>query len=572
VIITDSRAAGLICLARSTLADLADQEADGQRPCGTGDVLVNVTVYVRQLLRASMSGRGASLDDAVCRAAVRAAGDVRYGPPLSPEDVADARVELWVQTASEVIGSADVAREVDLGFHGVEISGDGGSAYYKPSVALIRGLARHELLFDKLTKKARLAPGAWWDPCTILRRTTWEHYCEVPDDPGRVLHLRRLRPAVLHELTSAALRARAVLAADRLMRVQSGEGYFLYKFHPFTNRETPGPGNLVRQAGCAYALARAADSAEDQRRAVLASSAGRVIDALLSRVVAEEGSLFIADLPKAGAPARGKLGTMALTLAALQSRSLARRYQAERQLLAEAVLSWQRPDGSFRCRTDSTSLADDATGQDYFPGEVLMALAAETRAGSQDARRAMAAALPWYRARFRVQPTTAFVPWQIEAWRLYAEWAMSVAAPMVPDAGEASEFVFEMADWMLQLQIGSAASHPDLTGGYALPGWKPGASTATYTQAVIGAFSLARRRADGDRAIRYRKASLLGLDFVRRLQIVPDAAVLFSDPARTVGGTTASFADMTIRCDHDQHALTAYLAALQTTSLLEVRP
>jgi len=569
VTISDRRAAGLVRLARSTLADVARGEAGEQRSRAPGDALVNITVYGRGRLLASMSGRGATLNDAVLEAAARAAADARCGRRLAAADLPDARVELWVQTASEVIDSAVLARDVDLGFHGVQVSGGGRSAYYKPSVALTSGLTRHDRLLDKLTKKARLPPGAWRDPRVTLRRTTWEHYCEVPANPGRVLHLRRLRPAALDELTPAALRERAHLAADRLMRVQSSEGYYLYKFHPFTDGETLGPGNLVRQAGCAYALAKAADAAADQqRRSALGSSASTAIDALLSRTAVEAGTLFIADPPRAGAPIRGKLGTLALTLAALQSPSLAIRYEPDRHRLAKAVLSWQRHDGSFRCRTNSASVADDGAAQDYFPGEALMALAIEVRAGGQDAQRVMAAALPWYRARFRAQPTTAFVPWQLEAWRLYAEWAVSLQAPMVPDVEAASDFVFEMADWILRLQIRSPTVHRDLIGGYAQWGRGPGASTATYTQAIIGAFSLARKLADADRADRYRTASLRGLDFVRRLQIVPDTAILFRDPIRTVGGTTASLSDMTIRCDYDQHVLTAYLAALDTTGLL----
>ena len=105
-----------------------------------------------------------------------------------------------IQTPREVIDSADdIAVHVDLGLHGIAIC-DGHSAYYKPSVALTSGVARHDLLLDKLTKKAWLLPGAWRDPCTTLQRTSWEHYCEVPADPGQVLHLRRLRPASLEAL------------------------------------------------------------------------------------------------------------------------------------------------------------------------------------------------------------------------------------------------------------------------------------------------------------------------------------------------------------------------------------
>jgi hypothetical protein len=61
----------------------------------------------------------------------------------------------------------------------------------------------------------------------------------------------------------------------------------------------------------------------------------------------------------------------------------------------------------------------------------------------------------------------------------------------------------------------------------------------------------------------------LAWSFVRRLQITPATGHLFPDPDRAVGGTTASLSDMTIRCDYDQHALTAYLAALETSDLLD---
>jgi AMMECR1 domain-containing protein len=569
--ISDRRAAGLVRLARSTLADVAGQEAGQPDRSGPGQVLVNVTVYVRQRLQACMSGSGEALEDAVRDAAACAAADVRSGRPLAADDLPDARVELWIQTASEVIDRADdIAMHIDLGLDGIAIRVDGRSAHYAPSVALTSGIARHDLLFDKLTKEAGLSPGAWRDPRITLHRTSWKHYCELPADPGQVLHLRRLRPASLEALTTAELRARARLAADRLVAVQSAEGYYLYTFHPFNGREKPGPGNFVRQAGCAYAMARAADSAESpERRRLLASSACRVIDVLLSRVVTEAGTVFIADLPKAGQPVWGKLGTIALTLAAIQSPSLTSRYQTERPRLVEAILAFQRPDGSFRCRTDSTSVSDDGTSQDYFPGEALLSLAVEVRAGSVQAERAMAAALPWYRARFRAQPTTAFILWQLDAWRTHATWLIDLERPAAPDTRACCEFIYEMADWLLQFQVGRSASHPDLIGGFARPGRSPGNSSAAYTEAIIRAFGIAERLEDRSRADRYRQASLGGLDFVRRLQVMPDTGVLFGDPARAVGGTTASLSDMTIRCDYDQHALTAYLAALETSSLLK---
>lgn len=351
------------------------------------------------------------------------------------------------------------------------------------------------------------------------------------------------------------------------MASQQGDGYFLYDFHPLTGAETPGPGNLVRQAGCAYALGRAADQAVGQkRREDLAASARRTIDTLLSRFIIRSGTSFIAELPEAGTPVYGKLGSIALALSATQSASLANLYQAERRRLVSAILHMQRAGGSFRCRTDSLTVADDGRSQNYFPGEALMALSVELRESCSRAQNAMAVAFPWYRARFRAQPTTAFVPWQLDAWRRYAEWAMGVE--VIPNPAACADFIFEMADWLLQFQIG-AAENPRLIGGYKNGSRAPGVSTATYTESMIRAFSMARLLADTSRANRYRMSALAGLEFMFRLQLMPGSRYVSRDPVRIAGGMPANLNDLTIRCDYDQHSLTCYLAAIETSDLFE---
>jgi hypothetical protein len=380
----------------------------------------------------------------------------------------------------------------------------------------------------------------------------------------------RLRPAVLEELTQAALQRRASWSAGRLLAVQSADGYFQYRSHPLEDRQQPGPGNLVRQAGCAFALTRLADRTEDPgTRRRLASAAGSTLDALLGRATGNGQAWHIRDLPKPGKPDHGKLGTLALTLAAMQSPSLAGRHENHRERLLNAILACQRPDGSFRCRTDSTSAADDGKSQDYYPGEALLALATEARAGSAEAEKAMSAALPWYRAWFRTRPATAFIPWQLSAWALHADWASGLNRPVTPGARECSAFIFEMADWLRQIQLTRPqAPHPELAGGFASPGRLPTCSSASYTEAMIRAFGAAEQSGNPKRAKRYRETSLLGLEFVRRLQITPETASPFGDPSRTVGATTASLFDLTMRCDYDQHTLTAFLAALETKNML----
>jgi hypothetical protein len=201
------------------------------------------------------------------------------------------------------------------------------------------------------------------------------------------------------------------------------------------------------------------------------------------------------------------------------------------------------------------------------PGEALVALAVEVRDGTDGAMRAVRAAFPWYRAHFATRATTAFVLWQVDAWRQLAELALLTEAQRSPQAEAWAEFVFEMADWLSPLQLGPSARHEDFVGGFAAHGRLPCYNTSTYTEAIVRAFALAELCGDLARAERYRRASLSGLDFVRRLQIDPRTAVLFRDPGSTVGGTTASLADFTIRCDHDQHTLTAFLAALESPGL-----
>jgi hypothetical protein len=147
---------------------------------------------------------------------------------------------------------------------------------------------------------------------------------------------------------------------------------------------------------------------------------------------------------------------------------------------------------------------------------------------------------------------------------------MRQQGPDGQDVRACSRFVFEMVDWLIrgQIQSGDASSH-HLVGGYSHNGRVPSASTATYTEAVIRGFGLAMQLGELERSRRYRDASLLGLGFVARLQIAPATVFLFPHPAETVGGTSTSFADMTIRCDNDQHAVTAYLAALENAELFD---
>ena len=552
-----------------------------RRPSGTGPTChVNVTLYVRGLLRASMSSRADSHLEATATAAHRAADDERFGGRLRACELPATRIEVWVQTGSEPLNSIYVEEDLDLGRHGVALSGRGRSAYFKPSVALTTGTTSPAALFEQLTRKAGLPAGAWRDPNVALTRTTWLHFTEHPQQPGRPLRLYRMRTAPEEARWAAGeSAARATLALARLARIQQPDGFLLYRHHPFRNHDQPGPGHIVRQAGCALALAAGvqdppAESGPDSASpgALLLTTLTRLVDALLSRVVTAGGRRFVPDLAP---PHRGSLGTLALLLTALQQPALGARYAADRDWLTAALVAARQPDGSLRARADPGPDDEDLL-QDFYPGEALLALASGLRpeSGVDPVDPAFfGPSLAFYRRRFRTHRDVRFAPWQVLAWCRYADWAGGTPGSRGPGSGgptaeEAAAFAFELTDAVLAAQHQQPQRHPDFAGGIAVPGHLPSAGTTMYVEALVRALELAHRLDDARRVAAYRTAALGSLAFARRLQIDARTAGLFRVPELAVGGTSTSLSDLTLRCDWDQHAATAYLAAAGAEHLL----
>jgi AMMECR1 domain-containing protein len=563
-ILTENEADACLKLAR---AALCGGDAVAGAPATLPDVafeMVNLTVYSAGRLRASVSGHGLALADAIQDASRKALKDERFGAAITPEDVHDGRLELWVQHGSTLVMTP---HEIDLGLDGVMFSAGAMGAYYKPSVALTSAITRPEDLLDKLAKKAGLDAKSWKADDARVWRTTWQHYVERGDAGEKPLRLRRMRPIDAPPVTPTAVRNSATLAAKRLIHVQQPSGLFQYEVHPFRRAHKDGPTSYVRQAGCAFAMARAAERFTDPTIAeACLHSARRAIDVLLESSVVLANGRYLVE-PGTG---QGKLGVTALTLAALQCAGLCGAYPHQRRQLGAAIMFLQREDGSFRCTNGDGPAEADGHAQDFFPGESLMALCRELNDGSPQVESVIRKAFPWYQDYFRRHPTTAFVPWQADAWRLFAEFSDDETEQGAAGRSKYESFVFEIVDWILQFQRDDDACSDEMTGGFSISGSAPGSATACYAEAVVRAYGLASRLGATEHMERYRRAAKLAIGFIFRLQISPETAFLFDDPDGTVGGTTKSLRDMTIRCDFDQHAITACLAALETPGLLDV--
>jgi hypothetical protein len=125
--------------------------------------------------------------------------------------------------------------------------------------------------------------------------------------------------------------------------------------------------------------------------------------------------------------------------------------------------------------------------------------------------------------------------------------------------------VFEQVDWLLGFQITECGRG---IGGFARNGKQPGYSSLVYTEAVLRAAQLALRRGEYDRFVRYRSASIAGLQFCSELRLVREQEVFFPFSKRCIGGITTSLTNFVVRSDMVQHAITMIGAALEVPEVL----
>jgi AMMECR1 domain-containing protein len=540
---------------------LATDDCCGPLPSIAFDRL-NVTIHAGGKLRASMSAYGCDLPGALKIAADRALDDKRYGGVLRAGELERLVVEVWIQVFCDDLPSNDLAtlqERMELGLHGLEIRCGDREAYFKPSVPLTSNLVSHEQVIQHLCRKAGLSPDSWHTVPMRITVTHWMHaILHTPSAAqGCVSRRLRLAPTLRRDTVIARMRD----AAFHLTQVQAADGSYCYRYHPFTDEADNAGFNMVRMAGCAYAMSAAAATGFCEADWCM-SSASRAIGFVLRHLRSSDHSTYISEF---NAPGEGKLGSAALLVRALQAGSFRHDRLKERESLITGILNMQTQDGRFAGFVHNP--IDLQTGQDYFPGEALSALSSEQEAAFQNrCRDAVRKAFAPYVQHFRRRPASAFVLWQVETWAKSWEWLVDEDERAASDY---ADFVFELADWILRLQYTeSTAPDQDYIGGYDPPR-VPTISTAVYTEAIIIAYTLAVRLRSGVRIERYLAAARAGLAFILKLQIPAEFRGLFQRPELAVGGLTAGLNSFLIRCDYDQHFITAALAALNAPALLD---
>ena len=310
----------------------------------------------------------------------------------------------------------------------------------------------------------------------------------------------------------------------------------------------------MRACGCLYALSQAIDTAPFPLDDDVIVTTKRLARFLIkySRFM-PSGVRVLDDEPSSTHP---KVGATALLLLALSYPTLKATFPGFESEFRASIHLCQKRDGRFV--THFGTEEERREQLEFYPGQVLLGLALEVEAGSQDAIRRCAAAFPHYREHFNNAPTTAFVGWQLDAW---ARLAVRVGRE------DYADFAFQQADWLAARQI-THDTVPDHIGGFAKADGRPNYSTIVYIEALIRALRLAVTRGDSDRQERYRIAVRRGLTFVRRLQLRHIPSAFFANTRKSVGGVSLSLDNLNVRCDVVQHFLTLGLATYANYELI----
>jgi orotate phosphoribosyltransferase/AMMECR1 domain-containing protein len=537
----DARVCGAVARrARDIVLGLLLGREEKSEPLHAGHVpapldSIYLTVYVGGRLRGCMGAVVRDLDSDLRLLARAALDDERFADANLAGEVAasDVAVSVSFLFAPLVLGHfspEEVTARVRQGEQALMAYRGKSVGLLLPFVAAMQNLDGAAYARAVLAKAGLSEPPYNWcrfDCATWLADCAGEHRLVGGFPAGE--------PA--DETLSEMLSRLAALHAEYILRQRSETGAFHLYYEPFQNRLS-GTLDTPRLAHAAWVLARAS---REMRREELRVLSGEIIDRLIGAALEGEGGLWI-EPGDGGAPSVTELSFLLLALLELPEAD------ARRRLIPSlAATLWSCIDRHGRVMTHRPPAESPDAYQDYFPGQVLLALAAASADSPAD-ESALRRAFRFYRHRFRYRRGFGQVSWLMQA---FARWAK------LTDDAEPAEFVFEIGDWLLGYQ-------QEKTGGFINEHQpdSPGYTTALYLEGVAAALDLARARGDETRARKYLDSAARGFRFLDRLVMQSRDAPVLPNPAFAAGGLRLSTHRSEVRVDFVQHALSAALDLL----------
>jgi hypothetical protein len=366
------------------------------------------------------------------------------------------------------------------------------------------------------------------------------------------------------ELTRSALGG-VLIGAERMVKDNQVNGRFLYGYIPAL-RLPMAEDNDLAQARAAVAMAQAAHFSGDEKQTAIASQA------ILALVAATRTA---PNDPNCRVPVQASFTCNRVGFAALLAMAIyelpnpADKLTDDAERLCAFLRGQIRPDGSVHYTDGATDVPTqiDPAGVYEYPGLALHTLAVSNRirpaAWKKDA---LTRGIAYYAALFHSKPNP------------------RLAATVVPAASElylqtktneAASAVFEMADWLCDLQIPLsdprtlqwAGGFRVLNNGRTTGDLLDTAETGMCLQSLAGAYQLTHMTGDLTREAKYRSALNGTVQYLCGLQFVEANTRHFENAFRTsylIGGFHLSPTDGTLRVDATACAVSGLLRFLSS--------
>lgn len=502
---------------------------DRALPQGTDFLFV--TIYIWGRLRGCMGLEAASLhsDEDLCHLVFATLQDERFADvEASDPDAIAVSVSLlsnWFNLG--LVQPNDVIRYLVHGRQMLQVSQGKRSGMLLPFWAARESVSREMYPLEVIDKAGITRPPYFWQRFDC---TTWLADAEgagrmegafrrLPDD-------REGRDLLVHL---------AGLYSNYLLNHQLEDGTFHESYEPFRNVLRKG-GNLPWLAHAAWVLARAARILGNPR---LQPAADKTLVFLLQSMNLSGMEVWLKrgqDLPSVS-----EIAFLVLALCQLPKGDYRR---SQVRGLADTLWSSIGQHGYIFTHRGRAEVDDSF--QNYFPGQVLLALAAATEARLTDVdSQKLDRAFRYYRHRFRYLRDFGQVSWLMQAFSAW--WRLQ-------HNSQFSDLVFEIGDWLLQWQQEKSGAfindHQTDTPGY---------TTAVYLEGLGAALHLTEFTDKGNRRQRYLNAYWRGLRFLNRITIQPGHASVLPNSDYATGGLRMSLNASYVRIDFVQHGLSSLL-------------
>jgi hypothetical protein len=436
---------------------------------------------------------------------------------------------------------------IHRGINGYELSYGDKIERYAPTFAIASNLSNKRLL-ELFQEKYKLTDTQMEND---VRYRTFEgvQVLVYPGQTKAVLMERGNTFVPQSEVTAENTRNLTEGAIEWMLNNLHRDGRFTYKYWPSIGAESKAK-NMIRLWMATTALGKVVAKTNQPQ---LWNIVEKNIDYNLQQFYHEEGQYGLIEWD-----GKVKLGAMAIATIAIVEHPKRNKWSRQEAALKRTINSLWNEDGSFNTFYKPKERNDN---QNFYPGEALLlwSILYEDNKDEQLLKRFMKSFEYYSKWHLGSNRNPAFVPWHTQA--CYKMWKQTGDEQL-------KEFIFEMNDWLLNMQqTEDDVLYRDTAGRFYDPnrpfGPPHSSATGVYLEGLIDAFELARQTGDKKRMDAYRTAILRGLRSIMQLQFTDEVDMFYISKRNYVrGGIRTTVYNNEIRCDNVQHNLMAILKIL----------